>query len=85
MNACTSKPRADFSISPEHPKMGEHAQFINHFDNAKYFSWNFGDSSMSLDEDGAYAKVNPSHVFISTGKFVVHLPRRMESNSILSR
>ena len=43
--ACGKKPVADFTWSPKEPVAGEEVKFTNLSENAKSYSWNFGDIS----------------------------------------
>jgi len=64
--ACGSKPIADFTWSPEKPKVGEEVKFTNLSSVAKSYSWNFGDMSI-CDE------TNPTQVYEKHGNYIIDL------------
>ncbi len=64
--SCGKDPIADFSWSPAQPKVGEQITFINLSQDAKSYSWNFGDTSIGMDEE-------PNHVYKAKGTYTVDL------------
>lgn len=76
MYSCTKSPKAHFTYSSSIPVAGEAVYFINRSEEAKSYSWNFGDMSISDDE-------NPIHVYQSAGVYKVELTasRGLKSSS----
>ena len=66
LSACGKKPEADFSWSPVEPVAGEEVKFTNLSQNARSYSWNFGDMSIG-------SKANPVHVYKKSGRYIVDL------------
>jgi len=64
--ACGEKPIADFTWSPKEPVAGEEVKFSNLSENAKSYSWNFGDMSVGR-------KASPTHVYERSGRYIVDL------------
>ena len=64
--SCLKKPVADFTWSPKEPVAGEEVKFTNLSENAKSYSWNFGDMSIGN-------KTNPTHVYKKSGNYIVDL------------
>ena len=65
-DSCGKKPVADFTWSPREPVAGEEVKFTNLSENAKSYSWNFGDMSVGR-------KANPTHVYERSGRYIVDL------------
>ena len=65
-SSCLKKPTADFTWSPKEPVAGEEVKFTNLSENAKSYSWNFGDMSIG-------SKANPTHVYKKSGRYIVDL------------
>jgi PKD repeat protein len=63
---CGEKPTADFTWTPKEPVVGEEVKFTNLSQNAKSYSWNLGDMSIS-------SKANPTHVYKKPGTYIVDL------------
>ncbi len=63
---CSNPPKADFTYTPDNPKSGEEVHFINHSEDARTYSWNLGDMSISDEE-------NPVHIYQDTGTYIVDL------------
>jgi PKD repeat protein len=64
--SCSAKPQAGFTWSPLEPKIGEDVSFNNLSIDAKKYSWNLGNMSVSKD-------VNPVHVYSSAGEYIIDL------------
>jgi len=60
------QPVADFTWSPSEPVAGEEVKFTNLSQNAKSYSWNFGDMSVGY-------KSNPVHVYERSGSYIIDL------------
>jgi len=65
ISACKA-PMSDFTWSPKEPVAGEEVKFTNMSQNARSYSWNFGDMSIGSD-------ANPTHVYKRSGNFIVDL------------
>jgi|WetSurSiteA1Bulk_404760.scaffolds.fasta_scaffold01381_7 hypothetical protein len=61
-----SKLNANFTIEKSVVKKGEEIHFTNYSQNASSYLWDFGDGSISTDE-------NPQHLFTSSGTHLVVL------------
>jgi len=66
MQSCGKKPVADFSWSPQNPHAGEEIQFTNTSLDAKKYSWNLGDMTISDEK-------NPRHVYQNAGEYIIDL------------
>ena len=64
--ACGEKPIADFTWSPKEPVAGGEVKFTNLSQNAKSYSWNFGDMSIG-------SEASPVHVYERSGRYIVDL------------
>jgi peptidyl-prolyl cis-trans isomerase B (cyclophilin B) len=64
--SCGEKPEADFRWAPLEPVAGETVKFTNLSQNAKSYSWNFGDMSIG-------SEANPTHVYKKSGTYIVDL------------
>ncbi|WP_165779177.1 PKD domain-containing protein [Brumimicrobium salinarum] len=64
--ACSAKPEADFSWTRLERKAGEEVSFNNLSIDAKKYSWNLGNMSISDDD-------NPVHVYESAGEYIIDL------------
>ena len=60
------KPVSDFTWFPNEPKAGEEVKFTNLSQNAKSYSWNFGDMSVG-------SKTNPTHIYKRAGNYIIDL------------
>ena len=66
VTSCGEKPVADFTWSPFEPVAGEEVKFTNLSQNARSYSWNFGDMSIG-------SKSNPTHIYKKSGRYIVDL------------
>ena len=65
-SSCNRQPQADFTMSSSEVYEGEEVTFTNNTKRAKSYSWNFGDSNYSEEE-------NPKHSYTRYGNYVVEL------------
>ena len=65
-SACNKKPEADFTWSPQTPKVGQEVQFTNKTMDAKKYSWNLGNAKISDEE-------NPRNSYDVAGNYTVDL------------
>ena len=65
-SSCNRQPQADFTISSSEVYEGEEVSFTSNSKRAKSYSWNFGDSNYSEEE-------NPKHTYTKYGNYVVEL------------
>jgi len=64
--SCGKTPIADVSYSPSAPIAGQTVQFTNNSQNAKSYSWNFGNMAIGKDE-------NPMHVYDQPSEYIIDL------------
>lgn len=62
--SCMKSPTACFTISSTNLSVGEDVSFTNCSENAKSYSWDFGDGVTSSDE-------NPTHSYSNAGTYTV--------------
>lgn len=73
---CGKHPVADFTYTPQNPKVGDAIQFTNLSIDAKSYSWNFGDMSIG-------SETNPIHTYTIPGDHILDLTahRGLKSNT----
>jgi len=66
LQSCIKKPEANFTWSPQNPKIGQEVQFTNLSTDAKKYSWNLGDMNIS-------SETNPKHTYKNSGDYIIDL------------
>jgi PKD repeat protein len=66
LTACGKRPEANFKWSPEKPKAGEQVEFTNLSKDAKKYSWNLGNMSIS-------SETNPVTTYQQAGDYIIDL------------
>jgi hypothetical protein len=64
--SCQKTPQAVFMADPAVPEVGQRVSFINNSQNSERFEWDFGDGTVSTEE-------NPVHIFTGSGPVTIKL------------
>ena|SRR5690606_15088732 len=69
LQSCGKQPQANFTWSPQNPKIGEEVQFTNTSVDAKKYDWNLGNMKIS-------SETNPKTAYPNAGNYIVDLTAR---------
>ena len=69
LQSCGEQPTADFSWSPETPRVNQEVTFVNTSVDANRYDWNLGNMTISRE-------TNPSNTYTSPGDYIVDLTAR---------